>query len=233
INGYLEMLGDMELPPALAKAISQMDSQGQRMKTLVNDLIQLSRLESTNSEQRGDWFDLQQLSHAVIDQLHPLSEGRIRLHCPQRIDVCGHAEEMSSVLSNLLTNAVKYGGNGHIDLNIRAGLDGVKVSITDHGPGIPAQHISRLTERRYRVDDSREATLVGSALRLAIVMRPLAQRATGLELASTLGTGSTFSRTLAARRWRSGEQGRAADKPPGTTTNNVRQQRGQTPKHDQ
>src|SRR5690606_34764374 len=120
INGYLEMLGDMELPPALAKAIRQMDSQGQRMKTLVNDLIQLSRLESTNSEQRGDWFALHQLSHAVIDQLHPLSEGRIRLHWPQRIDGCGHAEEMSSVLGNLLTNAVKFRGDGHIDLNIYA-----------------------------------------------------------------------------------------------------------------
>ncbi|QQD23049.1 phosphate regulon sensor histidine kinase PhoR [Venatoribacter cucullus] len=206
INGYLEMLGDMELPPALAKAISQMDSQGQRMKTLVNDLIQLSKLESTNSEQRGDWFDLQQLSHAVIDQLHPLSEGRIRLHCPQRIDVCGHAEEMSSVLSNLLTNAVKYGGDGQIDLNIRAGMDGVKVSITDHGPGIPAQHISRLTERFYRVDDSRESTLGGSGLGLAIVKHALDHHDTVLDIESTLGKGSTFSFTLPADRCRISEQ---------------------------
>jgi two-component system phosphate regulon sensor histidine kinase PhoR len=113
---------------------------------------------------------------------------------------------MSSVLSNLLTNAVKYGGDGQIDLNIRAGMDGVKVSITDHGPGIPAQHISRLTERFYRVDDSRESTLGGSGLGLAIVKHALDHHDTVLDIESTLGKGSTFSFTLPADRCQISEQ---------------------------
>src|SRR5690606_6855251 len=106
INGYLEMLGDMELPPSLQKAISQMNGQGQRMKSLVNDLIELSKLESANTEQLGDWFNLQQLGYSVVDQLQAYSENRIVFKCTQQIEIQGFSDEMSSILTNLLTNAI-------------------------------------------------------------------------------------------------------------------------------
>jgi len=202
INGYLEMLEDMELPPVLHKAVSQMNSQGQRMKSLVNDLIQLSRLESANTEQLGDWFDLQQLGHSVVDQLHTLSGGRISYLCDTRIEVQGFADEMNSVLTNLLSNAVKYAAEGPIEFSIRPLYDGVKVSIRDQGPGIPPEHISRLTERFYRVDDSRESGVGGSGLGLAIVKHALEHHDTVLDIESTLGKGSTFSFVIPASRCR-------------------------------
>ncbi len=202
INGYLEMLTDMDLPPALTKAITQMNGQGQRMKTLVNDLIQLSKLESANTDHPGDWFDLQQMAHSAVDQLQPLSNGRIQLRCNRRIEIRGLAEEMTSVLSNLLTNALKYGGDGPVEFTIRAGMDGVKVSVSDQGPGIPAQHISRLTERFYRVDDSRESKVGGSGLGLAIVKHALEHHDTVLDIESTLGKGSIFSFTIPSDRCR-------------------------------
>ncbi|WP_430460867.1 phosphate regulon sensor histidine kinase PhoR [Thalassolituus sp. LLYu03] len=202
INGYLEMLQDMELAPALKRAIGQMGSQSQRMTLLVNDLIQLSKLESANTEQVGTWFDLQQLSFSVVDQLQALSNGRIRLRCDQKIEVQGFAEEMSSILSNLLTNAVKYGGEGTIEFSVRPVYDGVKVSVKDEGPGIPPQHISRLTERFYRVDESRESTVGGSGLGLAIVKHALEHHDTVLDIESTMGKGSTFSFVLPDERCR-------------------------------
>ena len=202
INGYLEMLNDMDLPPALSKAIGQMNGQGQRMKTLVNDLIQLSKLESAAADHPGTWFDLQQVAHSVLDQLHPISHGRIRLHCPQAVEIRGIADEMTSVLSNLLTNALKYGGDGPVDMTIRSSSAGIKVSVTDEGPGIAPQHISRLTERFYRVDDSRESKVGGSGLGLAIVKHALEHHDTVLDIESTLGKGSTFSFMLPADRCR-------------------------------
>nr|WP_255605794.1 phosphate regulon sensor histidine kinase PhoR [Thalassolituus sp. ST750PaO-4] len=202
INGYLEMLGDMELPPSLQKAISQMNGQGQRMKSLVNDLIELSKLESANTEQLGDWFNLQQLGYSVVDQLQAYSENRIVFKCTQQIEIQGFSDEMSSILTNLLTNAIKYGGEGKIEFAIRSGFDGVKVSISDSGPGIPAQHISRLTERFYRVDDSRESTVGGSGLGLAIVKHALEHHDTVLDIESTLGKGSTFSFIISSDRSR-------------------------------
>lgn len=202
INGYLEMLEDMDLSPPLQKAIRQMNGQGQRMKTLVNDLIQLSKLETANSEQLGQWFDLQQLAYSVVDQVHPLSGDRIQFKCRHKVEVLGFADEMSSVLSNLLTNAVKYGGDSAIEFVIRPGMDGVKVSVSDQGNGIPAQHISRLTERFYRVDDSRESEVGGSGLGLAIVKHALEHHDTVLDIESTLGKGSTFSFTIPAERSR-------------------------------
>lgn len=206
VNGYLEMLQDMELPPALARAISQMGSQSQRMTGLVNDLIQLSKLESANTEQLGSWFDLQQLGYSVVDQLKALAGDRIRYRCDTRIEVQGFTDEMSSVLSNLLTNAVKYGGEGAIEFSIRPLFDGVKVSVSDQGPGIPPQHISRLTERFYRVDDSRESSVGGSGLGLAIVKHALEHHDAVLDIESTLGKGSTFSFLLPDERCRVHQQ---------------------------
>lgn len=206
INGYLEMLGDMELPPALHKAISQMNGQGLRMKSLVNDLIELSRLESANSEQLGEWFNLQQLGYSVVDQLQAYSANRIVFKCTQQIEIRGFSDEMGSVLTNLLTNAIKYGGEDTIEFTIRCGFDGVKVSICDQGPGIPAEHISRLTERFYRVDDSRESTVGGSGLGLAIVKHALEHHDTVLDIESTPGKGSTFSFIISSERSRVAEK---------------------------
>lgn len=202
INGYLEMFSDMELPPALNKAVMQMNSQGQRMKSLVNDLIQLSKLESANTDDTGDWFSLTRTGYSAVDQIHALAGDRVQYHCDDMIEVQGFADEMTSVLTNLLTNAVKYGGDGPIELRIQPFQGGVKVSVRDYGPGIPPEHISRLTERFYRVDDSRESTVGGSGLGLAIVKHALEHHDTLLDIESTLGKGSTFSFVIPAQRCR-------------------------------
>ncbi|WP_419812028.1 phosphate regulon sensor histidine kinase PhoR [Bacterioplanoides sp.] len=200
INGYLEMLSDMELPNALDKAVGQMNSQGQRMKSLVNDLIQLSKLESANSERSGERFNLRSLGHSVVDQLQEYGDADIHFHCSEDIEIDGFSDEMSSVLSNLITNAIKYGNNSDVEFRIDALDSGVQISVKDQGMGIPPEHIARLTERFYRVDDSRESTVGGSGLGLAIVKHALEHHDTLLEVESEIGKGSTFSFVIPTER---------------------------------
>lgn len=202
INGYLEMLTDVDLPPAFERALAQMDDQSKRMQALVNDLIQLSKLESDTSNSLGDWFNVKALAETVVDQLQAISNGRIQFRCFKTIEILGQTDEMNSILTNLLSNAIKYGGEGPITFTIAPFLDGVKVSINDQGPGIPARHLSRLTERFYRVDESRESKIGGSGLGLAIVKHALERLDTTLDIESVLGKGSTFSFTIPGDRCR-------------------------------
>lgn len=203
INGYLEMFRDMELPATLTKAIGQMSGQGERMQSLVNDLIELSRLESANRDAGGEYFNMPQLAHSVIDQLQSYANNPVVLSCDAHVEVLGFEQEMRSVLSNLLTNAYKYGGDGEVRLQICAEGNGLRVSISDQGPGIAPEHLSRLTERFYRVDDSRESTVGGSGLGLAIAKHALEHHDSQLEIESQLGQGSTFSFVLPGERVRS------------------------------
>ncbi|ASP38020.1 phosphate regulon sensor histidine kinase PhoR [Bacterioplanes sanyensis] len=200
INGYLEMLQDMELPASLNKALGQMSSQGERMQSLVNDLIELSRLESANSDSAGDYFNLQHLAHSVIDQLQSYDHNTVSLQCEVDVEVQGFVDEMRTVLSNLLTNAYKYGGDGEVQLTIENAAHGVRVSVSDQGDGIAAEHLTRLTERFYRVDDSRESSVGGSGLGLAITKHALEHHGAQLEIESEIGKGSTFSFVIPAER---------------------------------
>jgi two-component system phosphate regulon sensor histidine kinase PhoR len=193
ITGYLEMFSDMELPNSLGKAMGQMNSQGQRMKSLVNDLIELSKLESANTERAGERLSLQHLGHSVVDQLQQYGESQIVFHCDQEFAIDGFNDEMSSVLSNLITNAVKYGNGSDVQFRIEENDNGIRVSVSDQGIGIPPEHIAHLTERFYRVDDSRESSVGGSGLGLAIVKHALEHHDTWLEVESEIGKGTTFS----------------------------------------
>ncbi|MBE0482958.1 MAG: phosphate regulon sensor histidine kinase PhoR [Bacterioplanes sp.] len=211
INGYLEMLSDMSLPPPLAKAIQQMDTQSQRMKTLVNDLIELSKLESLRHGDAGQWFDLVQLTRGVIDQLQEYGVNQLQLVHDAECEMLGFAEEIRAVLTNLTTNAIKYGGDEPITVTLSAQEDRIKVSVQDLGPGIASEHISHLTERFYRVDSSRESSVGGSGLGLAIVKHALEHHDCVLDIESTLGKGSCFSFVLPAQRSRIGIKANTAE----------------------
>ena len=200
ITGYLEMFSDMELPNSLSKAMGQMNSQGQRMKSLVNDLIELSKLESANTERAGERLNLKNLGHSVVDQLQEYGESQILFQCDKEFTIDGFNDEMSSVLSNLITNAVKYGNGSDVQFRIEENDNGIRVSVSDQGIGIPPEHITRLTERFYRVDDSRESTVGGSGLGLAIVKHALEHHDTWLEVESEIGKGSTFSFVIPQER---------------------------------
>lgn len=220
INGYLEMLEDADLNPGISRAIQQMSNQNERMKSLVNDLLHLSKLESAKKG-TGQWFEFQPLCAANVDQLKNYTlttlngekspEAEIYCDCFSGIEVFGFEHELTTILSNLITNAIKYGRKEnqaaqvsiHVNsINLGGVKEGLKISVSDKGEGIAADHLSRLTERFYRIDQSRESTVGGSGLGLAIVRHALELHDAKLKIESTLGEGSCFSFVIPAERIR-------------------------------
>lgn len=216
INGYLELLADADMNPGIRRAVHQMTEQTDRMKSLVNDLIHLSKLESNNAGTGGEWFEFHSLCAVSVDQLRaytPVSlagekfpEASIHCDCATDIEIFGFADEISSVLSNLITNAIKYGckeGQGaQVNISIKRSHLGMEISVADQGDGIAANHLSSLTERFYRVDESRESTIGGSGLGLAIVKHALEHHDAQLKIESKLGRGTRFSFIVPAERIR-------------------------------
>ena len=201
INGYLEMLSDMDTPPPLTKALNQMGSQASRMTNLVNDLIQLSKLESASRERDGVAFDLTALCHQVAGEMKGYSgDAVVSIDTDRSLIIDGFKEEMHSALTNLVTNAIKYGDGKQVDIAIASSDRGIEVAVTDQGPGIPPEHLSRVTERFYRVDEYRESTIGGSGLGLSIVKHALEHHDAELKIESTQGQGSTFSFVIPAFR---------------------------------
>ena len=216
VNGYLEMLADSDMNPGVMRAVRQMSEQTERMKSLVNDLLHLSKLESNNAGIGNEWFEFQPLCAVSVDQLRaytPVSltgekfpEAVIHCDCASDIEILGFADEISSILSNLITNAIKYGRKegkaAQVHISIKDHTHGIEIAVADQGEGIAPNHLAHLTERFYRVDESRESTIGGSGLGLAIVRHALEHHDAQLKIDSTLGRGSCFSFTIPAERIR-------------------------------
>ncbi|HCM05488.1 MAG TPA: phosphate regulon sensor histidine kinase PhoR [Oceanospirillales bacterium] len=216
ISGYLEMLADADVNPGVMRAIRQMGEQSDRMKSLVNDLLHLSKLESNNAGVGSQWFELQSLCVLGVDQLRgyipktltgeEVPEPNIDCDCASNIEVLGFSEEINSVLTNLMTNAIKYGRKegeaAQIKIGVTSSAKGLEIAVSDKGDGIAPNHLSRLTERFYRVDESRESTVGGSGLGLAIVRHALEHHDAQLKIESTVGEGSCFSFVIPAERIR-------------------------------
>ena len=203
IHGYLELLDPQEVP-ALAPVLSEMRLQSQRMREIVEDLLTLSRLEMERHLPE-EWVDMATLLRVLRREAQALSQGRHRvvLVHEARLDLLGAPRDLHSAFSNLVSNAVRYTPEGGvITIAWRATAQGAEYSVTDTGYGIPAEHLSRLTERFYRVSSSRTRASGGTGLGLSIVKHVLNLHQARLEIASEPGHGSRFACTFDAARLR-------------------------------
>ena len=198
VGGFLETLEDMQTPdPDMTRrAIELMRQQTSRMTRLVEDLLTLSRLESTQNPLRDEDVNVPELIRTLYQDAQVLSAGRHRIRVALESDewLKGSAEELRSAFGNLISNAVRYTPE-HGEIEIRWGQrDGhLTFSVRDTGIGIEPQHIDRLTERFYRVDRSRSRETGGTGLGLAIVKHVLSRHNARLDIQSTPGSGSTFA----------------------------------------
>jgi two-component system phosphate regulon sensor histidine kinase PhoR len=198
IGGFLETLSDDDYsdPEARKWALTLMTDQTQRMQHLVEDLLTLSRLEDTENLVREGKVDIPEMLRQLFDEAQSLSAGRhrIKLGVDSGIKLLGNTAELRSAFSNLISNAIRYTPcGGDITLNW-AIHDGQGVfSVQDTGMGIEPEHIPRLTERFYRVDQGRSRETGGTGLGLAIVKHVLTCHQAKLEITSELGKGSCFS----------------------------------------
>ena len=197
VGGFLETLDDMDAPdPEMSKrAIGLMRQQTDRMTRLVEDLLTLSRLESTQNPLRDEDVNVPELLRALHQESLVLSAGRhrIRVKLESADWLKGNTEELRSAFGNLISNAVRYTPeNGEIEIRWEMRDAQPTFAVYDTGIGIEPQHIDRLTERFYRVDRSRSRETGGTGLGLAIVKHVLNRHQARLDIHSTLGNGSTF-----------------------------------------
>ena len=198
VNGFMEMLLDAEQADEATRQqqLKLMQEQAQRMSRLVEDLLTLSRLESSESSLVEEVVDVQSLMHDVAAEATALSNGRHRIELkPARAFVRGNPEELRSAFGNLVSNAIRYTPEGGtITLAWRPEADGGgRFEVRDTGIGVAPEHISRLTERFYRVDKSRSRETGGTGLGLAIVKHVLLRHDARLDIQSEIGKGSTFA----------------------------------------
>ncbi|MGQ0578330.1 MAG: phosphate regulon sensor histidine kinase PhoR [Betaproteobacteria bacterium] len=198
VGGFLETLADIKNPdPEMTqRAILLMTQQTSRMTRLVEDLLTLSRLESTHNPLREEDVNVADLVRALHQDAMALSAGRhkLRVRLESNDWLRGNTEELRSAFGNLISNAVRYTPeNGEVEMRWQRQEGNPVFMVRDTGIGIEPQHIDRLTERFYRVDRSRSRETGGTGLGLAIVKHVLNRHQARLEIQSSLGTGSTFS----------------------------------------
>ncbi len=194
ISGYVLTLMDTDLgeQERLRQPMLQMQQQAERMETLLKDLLWLSQIESTEGREEHSRLNMRELISEVRESLAGAFPDRnISTSIDSDHAVQGNYKHLYSAVSNLVMNALKYSDG---DVEIRwAEHDGKTcLSVRDHGPGIDAVHLPRLTERFYRVDKSRSQMTGGTGLGLAIVKHVLAGHGAQLEIDSEVGVGSTF-----------------------------------------
>lgn len=194
LHGYLDLL-EPEDAPAIAPMLGQMRTQSARMAQIVEDLLTLSRLEA-GDRQASERVRMSSMLRTLRQEAEALSQGthRIVAHCTCEADLLGSTKDLHSAFSNLVSNAVRYTPEGGtITISWRPDGDGALFEVIDTGQGIAPQHLPRITERFYRVSNSRSRDSGGTGLGLSIVKHVLMLHQARLDIESELGTGSRFA----------------------------------------
>ena len=215
LSGFLETMRNLPLTEVEQKrVITLMTQQAERMANLVGDLLTLAQLEGSPRPAADKWVRVASLFGQVEAESRALSAGRHTIAFAGAGDaqVAGIESELQSAIGNLVSNAVRYTPDGgRIDVVWKRLDNGSgEIVVTDSGRGIAREHLSRLTERFYRVDGSRSRESGGTGLGLAIVKHVIQRHGGELDVASEVGKGSTFRLVLPAARVRVGTGAAAA-----------------------
>jgi two-component system phosphate regulon sensor histidine kinase PhoR len=198
LGGYLENMSDDEQMPAIWSApLAEMRTQCGRMTTLVNDLLELSRLETdAPGEPDEQPVDIADLVRRIRGEALAQAAGEriIEIDVDPELGLAGVENELFSAFSNLVFNAVRYtdkGGRIRVSWHRSSG-GGARFCVSDDGIGIEERHLPFITQRFYRVDASRSRTQGGTGLGLAIVKHVLQRHDARLKIRSEPGEGSEF-----------------------------------------
>ena len=195
INGYIDALAESgDLHADWEKPVAQMRSQSLRMRQVLAEMLDLSRLESGGAASHDEVVDVAtMLANARDDFERAESSADIVVNGDPTVRLLGRGSEIESVIVNLLSNALRHTPpEGTITLTWRGDTNGAELIVADTGEGIAAEHIPRLTERFFRVDRGRSRGEGGIGLGLAIVKHVLVRHSAELEIISEPGRGSEF-----------------------------------------
>jgi two-component system, OmpR family, phosphate regulon sensor histidine kinase PhoR len=209
--GFIETLQGpaREDPQAQQQFLRTMEAEARRMSRLVDDLLSLSRIELIAHQPPQNTIDLAECARTVVRNLEPYALRRhveLQLELPPELPrIRADRDQIIQLLTNLIDNAIKYGGEGKpVEITGErldaappgagplTGRPTVRMAIRDHGRGIAREHLPRVTERFFRVDPARSRQLGGTGLGLAIVKHILRRHHGHLLIESGLGEGSRF-----------------------------------------
>ncbi|MEO0047928.1 MAG: Phosphate regulon sensor protein PhoR [Pseudomonadota bacterium] len=196
LAGFLETVRELELnQDDRDRYLEMMSVQTGRMKTLVEDLLTLAKLEGNPEPPVSQVVNMPNMLARLKLDAEGLSHGKhqINFQSQSERNVLGDDMELYSAFGNLVSNAIRYTPTGgKIEVVWQETHDGIQLCVADTGPGIAAEHIPRLTERFYRVDRSRSRETGGTGLGMAIVKHVINRHHGELKIESTVGLGSRF-----------------------------------------
>jgi two-component system phosphate regulon sensor histidine kinase PhoR len=202
-QGYIETILESGLDDKefIRQYLEKAGSNIERLESIVNDLLEVSKFETGRIQLEKEAFDLVKLFKKVIFQYQHLAEQHgvtIRIHSDENtVFAFADPQRMTQVLENLISNSIKYGREGGTtDVYFHDLDEQFLVEITDNGPGIAEEHLSRLFERFYRADKSRSRKVGGTGLGLSIVKNIIEAHEQTINVRSEVGKGTTFSFTI-------------------------------------
>jgi two-component system, OmpR family, phosphate regulon sensor histidine kinase PhoR len=206
IRGFVEALEDgaVEDPATAQRFLGKIRTHADRMTALMDDLLELSRLESGSRPPKWEDVSIPDLIEDVAASFAP-SAARKKLKLSAEADgteavAATDPDRLRRIVECLVENAVKYTPeNGEVRLATRSTAAGVAVDVSDDGPGIPAEHLPRIFERFYRVDKARSRELGGTGLGLSIAKHLAEGMGASLSVTSEVGKGSAFTVTIPSR----------------------------------
>lgn len=202
IRGYAETLqsGALSDPVAAPQMVDVILRQSLRLSALVEDLLELSRLESRELSLQKVAVDLAEAVQRSVEAVRPKAVARgvsIDVQVPAGLTALADPRGVEQILLNLLDNAVKYSkAEGHAWVSGRVVGQEIELAVKDDGPGVEEKHLSRLFERFYRVDKGRSRDMGGTGLGLSIVKHLSNAMGGEVRVESRPGAGSTFTVSL-------------------------------------
>lgn len=205
IQGYIDTLlqGGLDDPAIAKKFLQNAARNTSRMIDLVNDLDEITRLESNEQPVHKENFVIQELIREAFETLSQKANEKnisctIKKGCEQHIHVFADKEKIFSVLINLIENAIKYGhSGGYVVAGIYKTDDShVLIEISDNGIGISEEHLPRIFERFYRTDKGRSRNAGGTGLGLAICKHIIEAHEQTIHVRSKIDVGTTLGFTL-------------------------------------
>ncbi|MGJ3404025.1 ATP-binding protein [Glutamicibacter sp. Je.9.36] len=187
-------------PKAVRRFSTRMDKESRRLAALVQDIIELSRLQASDAIVQGQEVNIDSVVAEAVDRSHLIAEEKgIAITVGGHLEepILGDADLLMTAIRNLIDNAIRYSPeNTTVGVGIRQRDGYAQISVTDQGPGISAEEQERVFERFYRVDSARSRQTGGTGLGLSIVKHVLANHGGEVSLWSQPGHGSTFTLRL-------------------------------------
>lgn len=202
IQGYIETLseGAINDPKVNKHFLNKAMEHTINLSNLLNDLIDISMIESGEMRLSFRYFDVNELLQQIVNQLKPLADEKnlelVFIPSRDNLKLFGDKNKLKQAMDNLITNAIKYTEKGKVEVIVDEDKKAGRIIVRDTGIGIPEDDLDRIFERFYRVDKARSRDVGGTGLGLAIVKHIIEAHGSKITVSSKLGVGSEFSFTL-------------------------------------